>query len=305
MAKPLNSFIKKPTELHLKIMLTGPKSAGKTFFCMNAPKPILFIDTEHGSDNFINSGADVAYPTEAYTVDEVNEILDSVIADKGVNIKTVVIDSLSNIYQNLINSTIKGDKANESEWGVIKLKWATLLDRLARLPTHVIFTTKDRKSSRQETVSTIDVNTDYVVDLGLRLSRAGSIVTGTVTKEDRNINGSLFKDKSQIKPVSFDIIYNKIKEYNESKKNDGKASEKKAENFTQEAAVRTPESIRELSEKQSLDNIDAAKEIIKSLTTKSEITDLYKSMTKRLQDAVLPTIKERLAELEKTNEEAA
>jgi hypothetical protein len=188
-------------EVLLKLFIYGEKSTGKTHLALNAPGPIFFIDTEHGTDPFLRR-TDFGHLLDgknkvvhSTSVLEVTETLKELAG--GSPFKTVVIDSLTTLYYTLQNAHLgKQGKPETSDWNVIKLAWKDMVVALANVPCHVIACSQEKAGVKgvkvngfmkyeQEITYDCDDSTPYFADLGLRFTRQGKVVTGEVTKEDR------------------------------------------------------------------------------------------------------------------------
>ena len=169
----------------LKIALYGKGGSGKTRFALSFPAPCV-VDTEKGTDPYIGK--------YGFLVKRVNrwKELEPIIkyCQKNPDDRhTLVIDSATVFYQDLINDLseyAKAKRGNEvmtyAEWGVEKRRWASFLNMLVFLPMHVILTfrekdeyvetvSRDGQEVRKKTGDTYaeaDKQTEYIFDLAFR-----------------------------------------------------------------------------------------------------------------------------------------
>jgi hypothetical protein len=124
-----------------KVLLIGEAGTGKTHASLTFPRPVV-IDAEGSADWFADRFAFEAVPTKSYS--DVRTLLEQV-RTKRVNCETVIIDSLTTIYNGLVNAaTIDrmkqgSDDLRPLDWGRIKRKFSSLLDELYhQLPVNVV-----------------------------------------------------------------------------------------------------------------------------------------------------------------------
>lgn len=132
-----------PATRRAKVLLIGEAGTGKTHAALTFPKPVM-IDAEGSADWFSDRFAFSAVNTKSYT--DVSDLLKQ-IRNGGVPCETVIIDSLTSIYNGLVNAATEArlagpypsDDLRPIDWGRIKRKFSTLLDELYhKLPVNVV-----------------------------------------------------------------------------------------------------------------------------------------------------------------------
>ena len=124
-----------------KVLLIGEAGVGKTHAALTFPNPAV-IDAEGSIDWFADRFKFVAVPTKSYA--DVRDLVTSVRTGK-VKCDTLIIDSLTSVYNGLVNAaTLERQKQGSDDlrpldWGRIKRKFSSLLDELYhQLPVHVV-----------------------------------------------------------------------------------------------------------------------------------------------------------------------
>lgn len=119
-----------------KVLLIGSAGVGKTHAALTFPKPAV-IDAEGSVGWFKDRFQFDAVATKSYS--DVRDLIRDVRSNKA-GYETVVIDSLTTIYNGLINVASKDrDDLRPLDWGRIKRKFSQLLDELYyQLPMHVV-----------------------------------------------------------------------------------------------------------------------------------------------------------------------
>jgi len=216
---------KKPADVErrLKLFIFGPAKSGKTLFSLNFPKPYL-IDTERGSEcpkyrKALEDRDGVRYQTSSY--DDLIIEVKSLISEKH-DYKTLIIDPITTIYENVLNSEMTkklspetAKKTNPNAFGKPfadtnkKMKVLTLL--LLRLDMNVILTShiKEKFDDRMAKIGeTFDCwkKQDYLFDLILKTQKDYTAV----------VEGSRFEnfERGEIIPIDFSLFSEKFeKEY--------------------------------------------------------------------------------------------
>lgn len=198
---------KKPEAIkkRLKLFLYGPAGVGKTTAACQFPKPYL-IDTEKGAENeeyvqLLKKAGGAYYFTCDF--DEMLSEVKALLSEKH-GYKTVIIDPLTVLYNDLIDQNIKaiagrkkGMKEDDEEVtaygrhkGVPDRKIKHLLNLLLRLDMNVVVTShakgkweRDGDKIKQVGVTYDCYNKlDYLFDLGIELQKRGNARWGVVTK---------------------------------------------------------------------------------------------------------------------------
>lgn len=116
----------------LKVLVFGATGVGKTLFALSFPD-IVAIDSEAGMTHYRNKYKSLKYILESTSAVDVEEALDEI--EDMDDIKTLVLDSETKIYENMQHSALalaekrarkKGQDVEDSnisqrEWGKIKL----------------------------------------------------------------------------------------------------------------------------------------------------------------------------------------
>lgn len=124
------TFVEPTGSKTLNVVLYGPEGSGKTWGALSAPPPILYLNAEgrgavedarqhHGADNIREAVVDsprVLDDAELY------------LRDGGDGVKSVVLDSLSSVYQALVDHFSGGGKPSLPNYGDATLR----IERFAR-----------------------------------------------------------------------------------------------------------------------------------------------------------------------------
>lgn len=124
-----------------KVLLLGDAGSGKSHAALTFPSPAV-IDAEGSIDWFADRFKFVSAPTKSY--DEARDLIRQLCKNPG-DIKTIVLDSLTTIYNGLVNVASE-ERMNEGsedlrplDHGRIKRKFSSLTDELYhRIPFHVV-----------------------------------------------------------------------------------------------------------------------------------------------------------------------
>lgn len=212
---------KKPKEItkRLKAFFYGNAKVGKTTAAIQFPKPYI-IDTEKGCENkkyakLIDEAGGAIFQTQDFqeVVQEIKELLTI-----SHEYKTLVIDSLSPLYDNLVNKCAeeikrkaKGEDITGTEFGrhisEANKKMKRLIDLLYRLDMNVIITShaKDQYNSKMEIIgTTFDCfkKMDYMFDLILEVQKRSP------TKRVAIVKGTRFDEFKEMEV--FDFNYDEI-----------------------------------------------------------------------------------------------
>lgn len=138
---PLSFDRVKPQNRHAKVLLIGEAGVGKSHAALTFPNPAV-IDAEGSVDWFADRFSFVAVPTKSYA--DCRELVQQVRAGR-VKCDSLVIDSLTSIYNGLVNAATQerqkqgSDDLRPLDWGRIKRKFSSLLDELYhQLPVNVV-----------------------------------------------------------------------------------------------------------------------------------------------------------------------
>jgi hypothetical protein len=167
---------------YAKVLLIGEAGTGKSHAALTFPKPAV-IDAEGSAAWFADRFEYVAVPTKSYS--EVRDLIRKVIAGQ-VPCETLVIDSLTSIYNGLLNATAaQREDFRPIDWGRIKRKFSQVLDELyVEVPMHVVCTGW--------------IKPEY--------AKAGTVVNGkTVSSNDLVVLGEMFDGDKKV-AYAFDFI---------------------------------------------------------------------------------------------------
>jgi hypothetical protein len=187
----------KTVEKRLKAFFYGNAKVGKTTAAIQFPKPYL-IDTERGAENekyvdLLEKGKGVIFQTNDF--DEVIKEVKALLTEKH-EYKTLIIDPLTTIYNDLIDKSAKSrisDKdpdgtAFGGHYGAANKKIKILYNLLLRLDMNVIITShaKNEYGANLTIIGqTFDCykKMDYMFDLILEIQKRGkdrvALVKGT------------------------------------------------------------------------------------------------------------------------------
>lgn len=139
----------------IKMALYGAPGSGKTFTSLlvaeglakHAGKRVAFIDTERGTDFYVQPVAERAAHPEAFDFDALytRSITDTLDAIRSIDLNTygvVVLDSISHIWDACIaaykGKTTKIGTIPINAWGEIKKPYKELMALLLGIPAHVV-----------------------------------------------------------------------------------------------------------------------------------------------------------------------
>lgn len=216
---------KKPQEItkRLKAFFYGNAKVGKTTAAIQFPKPYI-IDTERGCENkkyskLIDDSGGAIFQTQDFQ-EIINEIK-SLLSVKH-EYKTLVIDSLTPLYNNLVDKCAdeirrksleknKNDDITGTEFGrhisEANKRMKRLIDLLYRLDMNVIITShaKEQYNNKMEIIgTTFDCfkKMDYMFDLILEIQKRSP------TKRVAIVKGSRFDEFKELD--TFDFNYEEI-----------------------------------------------------------------------------------------------
>lgn len=211
------------TRTFAKIAAFGDAGTGKTKLILSFPN-VYLADTEHGSDPYRGKyDFNVKHINRWKELGALIEWLEENTPENG----TFAIDSLTVFYQDLVNDMVEfvrnrrgHEILSQSEWTIIKRRWAAFLNRLIRLPMHVILSMRERdeyedtvnqkgddirrKTGRQ--LMDADKQTKHIFDLALRC----------FTEEDKKKKTSKFfvrVDKTRYDWMPKYSVYNVTKKF--------------------------------------------------------------------------------------------
>lgn len=102
----------------------NPKS-GKTTIAGSYPKPLLYISCGNDGGGIVLQGIDGIYPKVLHSKDKacsykIAPLLQEVLAQKEIQFKTIVIDTISAVQDDQVayQKKLKGKQLNEQDWGV-------------------------------------------------------------------------------------------------------------------------------------------------------------------------------------------
>jgi adenosyl cobinamide kinase/adenosyl cobinamide phosphate guanylyltransferase len=141
------------TKKRLKAFFYGDAGTGKTYCSINFPKA-YYIDTEKGAEHaqyvdLLNKNGSVVYQTRDYV--NLYEQVEA-LAKENHNFETIIIDPITPIYTNLVDSlgTDKKAMAHGRHYGEANKKFERLLDLLLRIDMNVIITSHAKKEYGQD-----------------------------------------------------------------------------------------------------------------------------------------------------------
>lgn len=174
----------KAEQAAIKMGIYGPAGAGKTFTALllaeglarQQEKRIAFVDTERGTDFYVQAVQQRRVHPDAFDVDalysrSIAEVMQAVRSLDPKVYAVVVIDSITHIWEAAI-AAYNGRKNRNGglpfhAWGQIKKPYKELLQFLLNSPMHVIL------CGRQGTIYETDEDTDEVKAVGLKMKAEG------------------------------------------------------------------------------------------------------------------------------------
>ncbi len=127
---------------YLKIGVTGAPGVGKTIFGLDAKNhggaPVYVLSTESGDVHYIDDPRWGGFSRIATTsLEEIEEGISYMEHTPG---GTLVVDTLTGIYESFIDAVAKDDGTmSQGEWGILKRRWKPLMLRLDNLPCNVVW----------------------------------------------------------------------------------------------------------------------------------------------------------------------
>lgn len=174
----------KAEQAALKLGLYGPPGSGKTFTALliaeglakRAGKRVALVDTERGSDFYVQAVPDRATHPEAFDVDalysrSITEVLASVRGLNPAEHAVCVIDSITHLWE-ACTAAYRGPKNNAGQipmhaWGGIKRPYKDLMQWLINTPLHVLIL------GRQGNEWGTDSETGETVNAGYKMKAEG------------------------------------------------------------------------------------------------------------------------------------
>lgn len=174
----------KAEQAALKMGIYGPPGSGKTFTSLLIAegiakltgKRIALVDTEHGSDFYVQEVHSRPVHPEAFDVDalytrSITEVLSAVKSIDPNEHSVVIIDSVTHIWQACIEA-YSGRQTSAGTipmhaWGKIKKPYKDLMTFLLSSPLHVIF------CGRQGTEYATDEETEELKAVGVKMKAEG------------------------------------------------------------------------------------------------------------------------------------
>jgi len=151
----------------IKILSYGNFSTGKTHFALSSDKPVFIIDTENGAsplaDKFPDAkvlnicnleGDDVDEKDEVKNFENFQEAVNQLIKMPDNEIGTVVVDSVSDIWEwaqaygkvKIFKLTVEDRLKQQWDWGIINKLYLTQIKKLINKNCNVIFTARDSET---------------------------------------------------------------------------------------------------------------------------------------------------------------
>ena len=213
---------------YLKILVYGSSGNGKTHLALTFPKCAV-IDTESGTDFFVGKPGIESFDViglRSYK-DAVKEIEELETKGQG-KYKTLVIDSITRIYSNLkttgqqvaedraikFHTGVDGAGLSFREWGIIKNRYGTLMDRIYNLPFNTVITCwiKDIYDGERKSGVTYDCDksTEYQADIILRMEVDEKGTFWGIVEKDRT---GEFPKMSKIKNPTFKTFEKVLAKY--------------------------------------------------------------------------------------------
>lgn len=138
-----------PTSHRLRMLVYGSSGVGKTMFGNTAPKP-LFLAAEEGLLTLSDAGVRCVKIMSMQDLQNVLYALEknNLKDEKGepLECETIVIDSLTEIQQVVIENITGGRSPSQREWGKFADQMAQILKGFKKLDKHLIFICLEKKA---------------------------------------------------------------------------------------------------------------------------------------------------------------
>lgn len=206
----------------LNIMIYGPPGVGKTRIIKTLPAPLI-ISSERGNLTLRGENIPVAYIQNGM---DLKAVYDQVKADGGKNIKSVALDSVSDIAQTMLGIAKKSNKDVRMAYGEIAELMVFWMKQFRDLPGIHKYFVAQMSSTKDEVTGQLKWGPDfpgkqiakdapYLFDLllraGVHVDEKGERVYYLQTKADQHFDA---KDRSDVlepyEQPDFGIILNKI-----------------------------------------------------------------------------------------------
>ena len=173
-----------PQQAKLKVSMYGPPGSGKTFTALlmaeglakKEGKRIAIVDTEHGSDFYVQPVKDRKVHPEAFDIDEaytrsLAEIIKEVKSLDPKKYGVIILDSISHVWDSAIDAysgnKTKADTIPMWAWGKIKKPYKQLITWMIESPFHVFIL------GRQKNLFEEDPQTGNISKVGVAMRAEG------------------------------------------------------------------------------------------------------------------------------------
>lgn len=193
-----------------KVELWGNMKSGKTRAALSFPRPCV-IDTERGSLHYAEK-----YDFDVMDANHWPELLGVLrwLETEKHGYETLVIDSLTVFYQDLIDMQVEYvrnrrpggvETLTHGDWGTIKRRWKSFMNRLIDLNMHVVLVTRqkdeyetfqdprtgeDKSRKTGELIPDIEKSTGYLFDVILRCYTVNTAKQETATRYLVQVEGT-------------------------------------------------------------------------------------------------------------------
>lgn len=142
-----------PSNHFVRMLIYGGSGMGKTVFGSTAPKP-LFLAVEEGLLSLADKGVQYVKINSLQDMRDVLKALrENSIKDangKPIEYESIVIDSLTEVQNVVIQNITGGRQPSQNEWGKFSDAMAEILKGFTKLPKHVIFTCLESEKAAED-----------------------------------------------------------------------------------------------------------------------------------------------------------
>lgn len=142
-----------PSNHRVRMLIYGASGIGKTVFGSTAPKP-LFLAVEEG---LLSLSDKKAQYVKIKSLQDMRDILAALKANKlmgpdgkPLEYETIVIDSLTEVQQVVIQNVTGGRQPSMNEWGQFADKMAEILKGFCALDKHIVFTCLESEKAAED-----------------------------------------------------------------------------------------------------------------------------------------------------------
>ena len=156
----MNEFFRPPERISrkIKMLIYGKSGTGKTWYALEAPKPLAIIDLEGGSSIYHSKAADFGGFDRLSTasIKDIDAAVKSLECD--THYQSIVIDPIT-IYYELLQEAYQEKRIKKSgnddaplamkDWGDIKRRYKSLMTRLINIDKNMILIAREKELTQE------------------------------------------------------------------------------------------------------------------------------------------------------------